>query len=58
MSCHILGTVGKPLMNRGASSWFYNVSTYGGQVIEYLTIFLLKFYLNQNQKIWGNLGIL
>jgi hypothetical protein len=35
-------------MSRGASSWFYNVSTYDGEVIEYWTIFKLKIHLNQN----------
>jgi len=35
-SCHSNdGTLGKPLMNRGALSWFHIVSTYGEEVIEY-----------------------
>jgi hypothetical protein len=35
--CHTLEIeiVGKSLMNRGALSWFHNVSTHGGEVIEY-----------------------
>jgi hypothetical protein len=34
-SCCNLGTTKKSSMSRGASSWFYNVSTYDGEVIEY-----------------------
>jgi hypothetical protein len=34
-SCHALGTIGKPSMGRCALSWFHNVSTYDGEVIEY-----------------------
>ncbi len=30
-----LNIVGKLSMMKGASSWFCNVSTYGGEVIEY-----------------------
>jgi hypothetical protein len=32
---HTLEIVGKSLMNRGALSWFHNVSTHGGELIEY-----------------------
>jgi hypothetical protein len=35
----------------GALSWFHNVSTYGGEVIEYWTIFFsLKIQLNQQKN--------
>jgi hypothetical protein len=30
-----LDIIGKPSMNRGATTWFQNVLTYGGRVIEY-----------------------
>jgi len=41
--CHVeifqtscaLGIIGKPLMSRGAPSWFHNILTYGGEFIEY-----------------------
>jgi len=33
-SCCTLGTVEKSSMSRGASSWFHNVLTYGGEVID------------------------
>ncbi len=46
-SCFTLGIVGKHLMRKGAPIWFHNVSTYGGEVIEYWTIFSLKIHLNQ-----------
>jgi hypothetical protein len=36
-------------MIEGASSWFCNVSTYGGEVIEYWTKFSLNIHLNQNK---------
>jgi hypothetical protein len=46
-SCHSNdGTLGKPLMNRGALSWFHIVSTYGEEVIEYRTLCYLKIHLN------------
>jgi hypothetical protein len=35
-------------MNKGASSLFHNIVTYGGELSEYQTIFSLKFYSNQN----------
>jgi hypothetical protein len=41
-------TVRKPLVSRGAPSWFHNILTYNGEVIEYWTIFLLKIHSNQN----------
>jgi len=50
-SCHTLGTVGKPSMSRGAPSWFHNVPTYGGEVIEYWTIFPLKFIWIKTKNI-------
>jgi hypothetical protein len=31
-----------------ASSWFHNVLTYVGEIIEYRTIFSLKIHLNRN----------
>ncbi len=31
-SCHILGTVGKPLMSKGAANCFLNVLIYDGEV--------------------------
>jgi hypothetical protein len=33
-SCVTLGIVGKHLTRKSAPSWFHNVSTYGGEVIE------------------------
>ncbi len=30
-----LGTIGKRSMSKGALNWFYNVSTYGEEIIEY-----------------------
>ncbi len=33
--CRVLGTVRKPSMSRCAPSWFHNISTYSGEVIEY-----------------------
>jgi len=33
--CHTLHNVGKPSMGRCALSWFHNLSTYRGEVIEY-----------------------
>jgi hypothetical protein len=33
-SCN-LDILGKSFMSRGASSWFHNVSTYGGEIIEF-----------------------
>jgi hypothetical protein len=39
--------------SRGAPSWFHNVPTYGGEIIEYWTILSLKFCLNQKQKNIG-----
>jgi hypothetical protein len=38
--CLALGTLGKSSMSRDALSWFHDVTTYGGEIIEYLTIFL------------------
>ncbi len=56
---HALGTVGMPLMSRGASRWFYNVLTYDdGEVIDCWIFFSLKIHLNQNSKLKGNLGAL
>jgi hypothetical protein len=52
-----LATLLVPLENpRCARSWFHNVLTYGGEVIEYLTIFLLKNHLNRNKKIIREFG--
>jgi len=34
-SCHVLGTIGKSSTSRDAPSWFHNVSTYGGKMIDY-----------------------
>jgi hypothetical protein len=33
--CHTLDIIGKPSMNKGATTWFHNVLTYGGKFIEY-----------------------
>jgi hypothetical protein len=56
-SCHAFGTFEKPSMKRmGASSGFHNVSTYGGEVIEYWTIFSLKIHVNQKKKLIGEFG--
>jgi hypothetical protein len=41
--------VGKPLMSKAGSSQFHNDLTYGGEVIEYWTIFSLKTHSNQNK---------
>ncbi len=41
-------SVGKSSMGRGALNWFHDVLTYGGEVIEYSTIFSLKIHLNPN----------
>jgi hypothetical protein len=46
-----LDTIGKPLMSTGAPSWFYSVSTYGGEVIEYSTNFLIENPFNSKLKI-------
>ncbi len=47
-------------MDRGALSWFHtSLLTHGGEVI--LNIeqkFSLKFHLNQNENLKGNLGML
>jgi hypothetical protein len=34
-SCHTLGTIAKPFMSRGVENWFYNVSTFDGEDVEY-----------------------
>ncbi len=57
-SCCSFGTIAKPSMSRGAPSLFHNVSTYGGEVIEFWIIFSLKFHFNQNRKLQGNLPTL
>ncbi len=54
-SCCSFGTIAKPSMSRGAPNLFRNVSIYGGEVIEFWTIFSLKFHFNQNWKLQGNL---
>jgi len=46
-SCCTFGRVGNPSMTRCAPSWFHNVSTYCGEVIEDWKKNSLKFYLNQ-----------
>jgi hypothetical protein len=46
-SCLTFNTIGKTLMSKGISSWFYNVLTNNREVIEYWTIFSLKIHLNQ-----------
>jgi len=52
MACRALDIFENPFMSRGgAPSWLCNVLTYGGEDIEYWTIFSLKIYLNQNQKL-------
>jgi hypothetical protein len=33
--CLALGTLGKSSMSRDALSWIHDVSTYGGEIIEY-----------------------
>jgi len=38
-SCRTLGTIGKPSMDKGATSWFHNFLTYIVKVIEYWIIF-------------------
>ncbi len=43
-SCHPLGPIGKPLMSRGALSFAFIM-------LLHITIFSLKFYLNQNSKL-------
>jgi hypothetical protein len=43
-SCHPLGPIGKPLMSRGALSFAFIM-------LLNITIFSLKFYLNQNSKL-------
>jgi len=47
---HPFNIIKKPLVNRGAPSWFNNVLIYDGdgKVIKYWTIFLLKNHLNQH----------
>ncbi len=42
-SCHVLGTIGKSSTSRDAPSWFHNVSTYGGKMIDYWKKNLWKF---------------
>jgi hypothetical protein len=48
-----LDAIGKPLMSTGAPSWFYSVSTYGGEVIEYSTNFFAENSFNSKLKIIG-----
>jgi hypothetical protein len=50
-SWYALNIVGKPLMSRGASSQFHNDLTYGGEVIEYWTIFHWKFITSKQKTI-------
>ncbi len=42
----MLGSIGKPLVSRGAMSWFHNVSTYNEEVIKHWTFLSLKISLN------------
>ncbi len=58
VSCHALGIIGKPLMSDSTLTWFHNVSTYGGEVIEYWIIFLLNIEMlfKLKQKIIGEFG--
>jgi len=42
-------------MSRGALSWFHNVSTYSGEVIEYQTIFTENSFKSK-LKITGEFG--
>lgn len=52
-SC-MLGTIGKPLVSRGALSWFHNVSTYNEEVNKHWTFLSLKISLNvKNLKLLG-----
>jgi len=38
----VLGTVGKPLVRRGAWAWFRGILTYGGKVIEFQSFSMNK----------------
>jgi hypothetical protein len=51
-------TIWKPLMGTKIPSWFYNVSTYDGKVIEYWTFLKLKIHLNKNYKLQFNLDMI
>jgi hypothetical protein len=46
------------LVSGGAPSWFHNILTYNGEVIEYWTIFSIKIHFNQNSKLLSKLGTL
>jgi hypothetical protein len=51
-SCQALGIGGKPLMCKVVPSWFHNVLTYNGEVMNIeRKKKSLKIYLNKNQKI-------
>jgi len=43
-SCHILGTVGKPVMSKGAPNCFHNVLIYDGIILNKIS---QKNHLNQ-----------
>jgi hypothetical protein len=51
-SCCTLGAIGKSLTIKDATELVSNVSTYGGEVIEYWAKFPLKTYLNQNWNLY------
>jgi hypothetical protein len=46
-SCHALGTIAW-MISKGASRWFYNVLTYGGEVVKCELFFSVKMHLNKN----------
>jgi hypothetical protein len=52
----LFDTVGKPSMSRGASSWFDNVLTYNGEVIEDPTNFSLKKSFKSKLKFIDEFG--
>lgn len=43
-TCHVIGTIGNPSMNRVALNWFHTISTYGGKTIEYRIKISLNFF--------------
>ncbi len=54
--CHVLHILVKLLMSRGALTWFETFWSYGGEAIDYWTIFQWKLNKIETEKfirIWG-----
>jgi hypothetical protein len=54
--CNFLDILGKSYMSRGASSWFHNVSTYGGKILNIEQFFSIDNSFKSKLKIMREFG--